>query len=924
MRTIAAADEAIYSAESLSRHAKVRVSVKNASGTFKDMTSFPEDDFVLSAQWQDDVDSVGQTATVALLRNIGNRSLAPLHETSPLNKNFTPATAFSALVAVGREVKIEAALLPPFADSTSYVESWNEVFRGYIDTVDWAGDEMQLACSDLSAKLRDTYIETQRTYAFAQGGSALKGCRIFEASTAYVLNELVVPTQANINAHFYGVTVAGTTAATEPVWPTGGASTVTSGGATFTERGATSTTAGTAVETVMQQIIDDTLGAGTVTLNTPVSPAWSIRFYEQQRESILDAVSRLAEQIGWTCRYKWDSGSSTFKLTLSTPNRASTTAVRTIASTETLTVDRCAVEVFGIRNAVRVIFPNYAARDPSGYSPRVVVERTDATSITAYGRRFMEVAEASNSNIDTSTEATLYADAMLADLKDPLAEYGVELLPFFHFEVSDILQFTANNLHFTSDQKLAIVSIAHSVSGDECRTRITTRGKPSTGFARHLRKDVRVADEGQHRIQLMLDGSVSGLAVSDGVAGGTATGIVGGVRIDTGYTATLGTVPIETELHISESASFTPSVATMFAVGPEPQREVSNLIPGRTYYVKTVPYAFNAGRKVRGLPSVEQSFVAGRARAIHYDTGALQNLMPLNGNFEHASRDLALYPPDHWEIGAGQSWGSGGSAFYGTDTDYGRTLKLNAHASLDGTVVSSPFAVRRGGTGLTIRVSHKRTVGSGASTTYSLSVRINTFKEFELTTLVDALDFTISGDSSVYALNTWFTSSHVLGSAISSPANFATVEVYRTGGGSTLVAHEVGDVYVTDEMFFNPRADVFIGVLKADLITNPSMSNSWVDYNSGTHESFGYHKTKVGRSDGVQEEVRLHGVIKSGTVAATIYTLPSGCRPSKICIFGVGTDTGIGQLEVDSSGNVTLQTGGNGWVALSGVVFTTG
>ena len=918
MRTIAAADEAIYSAESLSRHAKVRVSVKNASGTFKDMTSFPEDDFVLSAQWQDDVDSVGQTATVALLRNIGNRSLAPLHETSPLNKNFTPATAFSALVAVGREVKIEAALLPPFADSTSYVESWNEVFRGYIDTVDWAGDEMQLTCSDLSAKLRDTYIETQRTYAFAQGGSALKGCRIFEASTAYVLNELVVPTQANINAHFYGVTVAGTTAATEPVWPTGGASTVTSGGVTFTERGATSTTAGTAVETVMQQIIDDTLGAGVVTLNTPVSPAWSIRFYEQQRESILDAVSRLAEQIGWTCRYKWDSGSSTFKLTLSTPNRASTTAVRTIASTETLTVDRCAVEVFGIRNAVRVIFPNYAARDPSGYSPRVVVERTDATSITAYGRRFMEVAEASNSNIDTSTEATLYADAMLADLKDPLAEYGVELLPFFHFEVSDILQFTANSLHFTSDQKLAIVSIAHSVSGDECRTRITTRGKPSTGFARHLRKDVRVADEGQHRIQLMLDGSVSGLAVSDGVAGGTATGIIGGVRIDTGYTATLGTVPIETELHISESASFTPSVATMFAVGPEPQREVSNLIPGRTYYVKTVPYAFNAGRKVRGLPSVEQSFVAGRARAQHVDTGTMQLHLPYNGNFEHQTRTQSTYPPDHWELGASQTWDVAGSNYVQGTAEHGVALYLRPHATLKGTIVSSPFPLRNGVVATSLRVSHYRETASGA--TYDLKAKLSFYKDSALVNFLGSDTQNISGDSADFAVDTWFTS-HLSSWGIIANANFATLTLERETA-SAAYGYLIGDVFYVDEEFNYLTANRVNAEFQSDAPTAPTLLNSWVNYNSGTHEVAGYNKLNVAKF-GANHEVRLHGIVKDGTVAATLFTLPAGYRPSKICIFGVGTSTGIGQLEVDSSGNVTLQTGGNGWVALSGIVFTT-
>jgi hypothetical protein len=61
--------------------------------------------------------------------------------------------------------------------------------------------------------------------------------RPFVASKAYAVGDLVYPTTANLNGHFYKVTIAGTAAGTEPTWPTGGGATVVSGTVTFTEQG---------------------------------------------------------------------------------------------------------------------------------------------------------------------------------------------------------------------------------------------------------------------------------------------------------------------------------------------------------------------------------------------------------------------------------------------------------------------------------------------------------------------------------------------------------------------------------------------------------------------------------------------------------------------------------------------------------------
>lgn len=59
----------------------------------------------------------------------------------------------------------------------------------------------------------------------------------WSASTVVVLNDIYLPT--TLNGHKYQVTTAGTTAASEPSWPTGVGATVASGSAVFTEIGST-------------------------------------------------------------------------------------------------------------------------------------------------------------------------------------------------------------------------------------------------------------------------------------------------------------------------------------------------------------------------------------------------------------------------------------------------------------------------------------------------------------------------------------------------------------------------------------------------------------------------------------------------------------------------------------------------------------
>lgn len=74
------------------------------------------------------------------------------------------------------------------------------------------------------------------------------------------------------------------------------------------------------------------------------------------------------------------------------------------------------------------------------------------------------------------------------------------------------------------------------------------------------------------------------------------------------------------------------------------------------------------------------------------------------------------------------------------------------------------------------------------------------------------------------------------------------------------------------------------------------------------------------RKDG--DWVSLHGLVQDGTSTPDkMFTLPAGYRPPVETRFPVVTNTGLGQLFIDNTGEVILVTGGNGYVDLTPVRF---
>jgi hypothetical protein len=679
MRTISAAQQVVLDSGVQGEH--VRVSVKDGGGTFRDLTSYPGYNAVKTVQIQEKVDQPHMTCSIALLRELGKLSLAPLMQASGLNRGFAPSASYVPLLALTREVKVETAIVP--MDRQPASGDWFEIFRGRIDTIDAGkGRDVELSCRGLAGRLAQQYVKTELVYSFAAVAGTAVPLRVWEPGLVvttspvfYVLPATRGDADPGLNK-FLVCSQAGTTGSTEPVWTTG--ANQTDGTAKWDYVGAT-TTAGNDVEQIMQNILDDNKLSGdpTVTLYVPASPGWEIRQFLQARTFTLDAVVALAHQIGWDVRYKWRS--TDFQFTLYEPNRAFVVGMDapdfSFDASDYSDPDALSVDIAEIRNSWRVVYADRADLWPDGTPKRKEVNVADSTSIAKYGELWAEIQEDENSNIDSSTEATAFANAALSDCKEPTAHLSTELRRGFPWvELNDMIKFTANGLHFDADQTLAVTGWTQSFEGGKLKTKLELRGLPTIGAKVHIAKTI-------HREHAPKGTSGHQLSLFQGVKTPKMNFLdtVGGTRVQLDLSTDKRALLGEYEVHLSPSPGFTPDDTTLKGLTKSTTLEVSDLLPGATYYGKTIQRGFNASKLVRGQPSAEASFVAGQASPQHLEMGAWWGRQPLNGGFESMLNPVG--PPDHWEMISGD-WGTEIDEVTGSDVRSGeRCLTIDPSAS---------------------------------------------------------------------------------------------------------------------------------------------------------------------------------------------------------------------------------------------------
>lgn len=232
---------------------------------------------------------------------------------------------------------------------------------------------------------------------------------------------------------------------------------------------------GTAVETVMQSILDDNFGAGVITLYTPVSPNWFLHEFSQKLTSVMDAIRTLAKQIGYEVRYLYDAN-NVLRLTFYAPDRAKLAIDYGLAPTVYTDIDSLDIDEADVRNAWTVEYIDRVTGN------KLTAIATSAPSIAQYKRRPAKIAYGYSSNIDSATEAQKMVDAALSDTAFPKALEVVNTPYWPLVDIADVVALVANMEHYDTDQQRAVVSYSHDLRDGDGTTVLTTRGKPGGGY----------------------------------------------------------------------------------------------------------------------------------------------------------------------------------------------------------------------------------------------------------------------------------------------------------------------------------------------------------------------------------------------------------------------------------------------------------
>jgi hypothetical protein len=695
MRTISAAQQAVLDSGVQAEH--MRLWVRDADGNWRDLTTWPGFNAVLSLTVKGAINDPHATFDATLARSLFALSLSPFMEDSALNRAFDPSNDFEPLLQLNREVKIEAAIVP--MDTAPESGDWFEIFQGRIDHVDAAsGTDVTIGGRDLGGRLAQAYIKKERVYAFAEDGGDAVSVRIWAPEIPVTAGEYFIPatrgSKDGVEDPGYNKVVkcatSGTTGTVEPVWTTGAGQ--ADGSAAWDYVG-TPTITGFDVEEIIANILDDNAGTigASVNFYVPVSPLWEITEFMRNRGFVLDATRSLATQIGWDLRYLYDEGTSAWRYTLYEPERDSPSVDHVFAAGEYQAPTKLEVDIADLRNSVTVIFKDSTDLYPDGTPKRKEVSDTDAASITKYDQElWSELQEGENGNIDTPTEVARLIAAFLSDCSEPTADMAVPLTRGFPWvELNDYYTFSADNERASGDLSLAVTSWQHSWEGEKLSTTLEVRGKPTLGHKVHLDKEFhhhKPPKNDTHRLQ-HFHGPRTASPVVEPIIGGAR------VKISLDNTGKYPLVAPEFEVHVYPISGTTLDDTTLVAVTSSDQLEIANLDPGKTYYKRTVERHYNGAELVRGEPSAEIEFVAGRGKAAHLHQHIEWGRLPLGGGFETWNDDTDV--PDHWTTADRFTRTairqSGDAGVSGSDW-----LMYAADLSADEVTTETPFAVERG------------------------------------------------------------------------------------------------------------------------------------------------------------------------------------------------------------------------------------
>lgn len=390
---------------------------RTGSGSWVDVSSLQGRDWVREIVVKDSVDDASMTASLKLQRSQYYLSLAPLMATSQLNVGGT-------LVTIARKIRIWVYIAPYGKAKASEVPSggWTLLFSGRIFSVDWAGDEIAVEARDLGGDMMDAFISEIVTYGSDTGVLA-----------ETVMQQLITARAA------------------------GSFNTLPSPATPYT--------------------LYSINGTSGTPWNVADSPGWAIKTYKQDEMPLWAAISLIAQQIGWVLKFRYNSSVGDFVLTWHDPARSNTTPAYTFSAKYYAALTECSLHLGDIRNLIRGTYYDTAGQLQT-------YTNSDPVSKAAYGDayRYMKFAEEATSQVNTLTEMTKMVDGALSDLAQPTMTHSVEMPGiFWPAQICDVYKFTANNVHYDSDQTLALTGYQHTIGVNKSSTTLSLRGKPSAG-----------------------------------------------------------------------------------------------------------------------------------------------------------------------------------------------------------------------------------------------------------------------------------------------------------------------------------------------------------------------------------------------------------------------------------------------------------